>query len=170
MHTYRFHTALAGPFFALARGTGPGLTADALVQALTGVVVRELVTAPQGGYDVELRLDRQSHEDALAEIEAVLGQLGFAMLQALITEWTTSAIEGAVLGAAAGGAGMGSLTKDPVSAVLAAVLVGGVGAIVGSTMETVKARFTAEKAHPFGGGWQVTQITPAGTDLGPEPA
>ena len=134
-------------------------------QTLSGVVIRQLSASPHGGYDLDIRLDRPSHQDAIADIESALRQFGFDTAQAVITEWVTSVVEGALLGGA-GGTAIGSASKDPVAIVVGAVIGLLVGAAVGSAMQTVKATYEANRLHPFGGGWHLTVVPPPDMHLG----
>src|SRR5260370_5643314 len=103
MNTYHFR---AIPRIAIAfsyRGL-PQLTAQSLAQLLVGVTVHQLTGTPSVGYDVHLQLERQSHHDALTEIYSAMEQLGFTVTQAVVTEWVTSVVECALVGATGGGA------------------------------------------------------------------
>ncbi len=153
MRTYRFHAFQHSQFWRFPDGSFPVLTGQSLATALTGAVVRELVASHRGGYDVEVQLDRATHQAALAEIEAALQQLGFDTAQALITEWATSAVTGALFGTVGGGVA-GSVTKDPASILLVAAIGLVVGSLVGMSMHSIRATFQAHR-HPFGGGWQI---------------
>jgi hypothetical protein len=125
MHTYRFH---AQPNFH--RGYGwPGvadLTVNTFTQALAGAIVKQLVATPDGGYDVHLAMNSSSHEQALEEVWGVLQQDGYNYIQAVVTEWVTSTVEGAGAGCLAG-AGLGSTTKNVEKTVLSLII----GRIVG---------------------------------------
>ncbi len=159
MRTYRFHAYPAGPYFRWSYSGVPALSADSLVTALAGGTVRELVASRHGGYEVDIQLDRPTHTDALADIESALWQMGFETAQALITEWASSLVEGALLGTAGGGA-IGSASKDPIGALVGAIIGLAVGAVVGSTLQTAKVRYQADRLHPHGGGWLLTQLQP----------
>ncbi len=163
MNTYRFNASPA--FRHWNYQLLPTLTANSLTQTLAGVVVRQLVTSAQAGYDVDLQLDRPNHHEAVADIHAALAQLGFNMAQAVITEWATSVVEGAVLGTASGGA-LGSATKDPWAMFFGAVIGLLVGASVGSGVNTVKAMYQADRMFPHRYGWQLTELPKPRPDLG----
>ncbi len=167
MNTYRLHAHPSAPYWSWNFHAIPLLTEDALAQTLPGVVIRQLSASPHGGYDLDIRLDRPTHQEAVADIELALRQFGFDTAQALITEWVTSVVEGALLGGAGGGA-IGSASKDPVVIVFGAVIGLLVGAAVGSAMQTVKATYEANRLHPFGGGWHLTIVPPQDTQLGPQ--
>lgn len=165
MNTYRFHAAPA--FNHWNYRVLPTLTADSLTNTLAGAVVRNLVTSSQGGYYVEVQLDRTNHQDAVADIHAALTQLGFNTAQAVITEWATSVVEGALLGTAGGGA-LGSTTKDPLAMLFSAAIGLLVGAAVGSGINTVKAMYQADRVHWSRYGWQFTQLPLPRPQLGPQ--
>jgi Glycine zipper 2TM domain len=86
-------------------------------------------------------------------------QLGFNVAQVLVTEWLTSALEGALVFGAGGGV-LGSATKDPWLMAAGALLGALAGAAAGSLMRTAKARLDAQLLHPFGGGWRITPQVP----------
>ena len=167
MNTYRLHAYPSAPYWSWNFHATPIITAEALAQTLSGVVIRQLSASPHGGYDLDIRLDRPSHQDAIADIESALRQFGFDTAQAVITEWVTSVVEGALLGGA-GGTAIGSASKDPVAIVVGAIIGLLVGAAVGSAMQTVKATYEANRLHPFGGGWHLTVVPPPDMHLGPQ--
>jgi hypothetical protein len=150
MNTYRFQAAAA-------YRSAPTLTAEALLETLAGVVVRSVVAAPYGGYEVDLQLDRGNHHQAIAEIHDALLQSGFNVAQIVITEWATSVVEGAIFGTG-GGAAIGSATKDPVAFFILTALGLVVGAAVGRGIYTAKALYQADRMnwHPY--GWRLTQL------------
>jgi hypothetical protein len=158
MRSYRFY---AQPNFP--RGYGwpgvPDLTPDTLRQALTGAVVKEIVATPDGGYNVHVALNRQTHEQALEAIWGVLQQAGYSYVQAIVTEWVTSAVEGAMLGGLSGTA-VGSRTKDAGTTVLSLIVGGIVGAALGSLRETAQVTYRAHRNYVYG-GWQLVQLQPA---------
>jgi hypothetical protein len=158
MHSYRFH---AQPNFP--RGYGwPGiadLTGNTFTQALAGAVVKQLVATPDGGYDVHVTVTRPSHEQALEEIWSVLQQAGYNYVQAAVTEWVTSAVEGAGAGCLAG-AGLGSTTKNVEKTLLSLIIGGIVGAALGSFRETATASYHAHRNDIYG-GWQLLPLQPA---------
>lgn len=143
---YRFHAAPArvwNPYLAV-----PSLTPEALAGALPGTLVRGLANLPANqGYHVEVQLDRQSHEQAIAEIEQAVAQFGLQIVEAYIVEVATAAAETA-LAAGAGGGLIGSSTRNA-GATLAGALIGlAVGAAVGSQIERVVAAYRVTRPYP----------------------
>jgi hypothetical protein len=157
---YRFHAGPRqawNPYMSTPYMLIPPITAEALTKVLSGVVVRGLVTLPANqGYHVEVQLDRPSHEQALDEIEQVIGQFGLQLVEAYIVEVSTAAVETAIA-AGAGGGLLGSSTKDA-GATLAGALIGlAVGAAVGSQIERVVAAYTVTKSSNTG-SWELIPI------------
>jgi len=120
-------------------------------------VVRELFATPNGGYEVTIELDRATHHHSLAEIEATLLHLGFNVVQAEITELATSAIEGAFLGGASGGAA-GAATRNPWAAFAGLVIGAVVGHELGKGLQTIKTLYRADRLYHHPGGWHLTQL------------
>jgi hypothetical protein len=160
MNTYRFR---AIPRIATAfsyRGL-PQVTTQSLGQLLVGVTVHQLTGTPSVGYDIHLQLDRQSHHDALTEIYFAMQQLGLTVTQAVITEWVTSVVEGALVGATGGGA-IGASAKDPWAILLGGAVGFFVGAAAGSLIKTAKATHDARLVHSFNGGqWRIERAPPS---------
>ena len=75
MKSYRFHAAPVPSYFHWSPGSLPDITPSSLAQTLAGVVVRQVISSPQGGYDISIDMERPTHGDALADIEAALGHL-----------------------------------------------------------------------------------------------
>lgn len=168
MKTYRFHAAPVPSYFRWSPGSPPGITSASLAQTLAGVVVRQVIASPQGGYDIAMDIERPTHGEALADIEAALGSFGYATTQAVITEWATSVVETGLLGTVGGGA-LGSATKDPLAALAGALIGFVVGAAVGSTMRRITAIYQADRLNHFGGGWNLSPMPIPNTPPIPEP-
>ncbi len=100
--TYRFHARNLYNAWNYAGAVPPALTRQGLVQALAGSAIRELTASTNGGYDAHIELDRDTHHDAVTEIESALMQLAFYTVQAEVTELATATVEGALLGGSAG--------------------------------------------------------------------
>ena len=81
--------------------------------------------------------------------------MGLQVAQAAITEFVTSWLEGAAIGAA-GGAALGTAANSIDGFLLA--FVGGValGALAGATRDVVKVGFAANRAHPR--GWHIAKL------------
>lgn len=143
---YRFH-ASPGPFFNPYAAI-PLFNPEALTQAIRGAQVRAFVQLPLGqGYEIELQLQRETHDEALDEIALALDQVGLQLVRAYAIEVTTAAIETAM---AAGGAGglIGSGTKDGGATLAGALLGAAIGAALGSQIERVTAAYTVTKPYP----------------------
>ncbi len=165
LNTYRFHASHLYNAWNYG-GVLPALTRNGLVQTVAGVGIRELTTAPNGGYEAHVELGRATHHDALTEIETGLVQLGFYAVQVDVTEWATATVEGALLGGTGGGA-IGSATKDPFGFFAALAIGAVVGALVGHTAQTIKARYRADRIAP--GMWQFTQLPVPRPGFGSQP-
>lgn len=169
MNTYRFHVAPQLTY------KYPGVVARQLTVAdisrtLLGSTVQQIAGTPTTGYGVVVQLGRASHPHALHDIRVALEQLGFAVVQAEITEWLTATLELALIGGTGGGA-LGSATKDPGIVILGAAIGFAAGAIAAQFTKKVKARFDAQLVHPYGPhGWSVTPQIPPGWSPSPHPA
>jgi hypothetical protein len=168
MNTYRFHAFPSAPYWSWNYHALRALSAESLAQVLAGVVVRKLVAAPKGGYEVDIQPARPNHHDALADIETALSELGLTTAQAMITEWVTSIVEAAVLGGVGGGA-MGSATKDPFLTIGGVILGLVIGVAVGSAMLVVKAEYQADRIDPFGSGWRLSVVPRPHITFGQQP-
>ena len=93
MSTYELR--VMPPLFPrMLRGTGASqITADLLAEQLTDAVITELVENGYRDYSLALDLKRESHEDALNDILAVVQRLGYTEINGTITEWTTRTVE-----------------------------------------------------------------------------
>lgn len=153
-HTYRVHLQ-PQPHRLLSNGAP--FSAAALVSAVEGAVLREVVQGSNGRYEIDLQLQRRSHEQALNDILVAAQQLGYSWVQATVTEWADNAVSGLVLGGLGGAAGGTSTGSGEVAAMLA--LVGAVvGAVVGSFIASVKVMY---EAHWTPTGWQLVALQPA---------
>jgi hypothetical protein len=166
IHTYRFNVRHAYNRWNYPGGVLPALTPAHLLQSLAGVGIRELTASPSGGYDVHIELKRDSHQDAVTEIESVLAQYAFYTPQTEVTEWATAVAEGALLGGSGGGA-IGASTRTLEGLILGAGIGAIVGAIFGQAAQTIKARYLADRIMP--GMWQFTQAPIPQRGFGPQP-
>lgn len=153
--TYRFHARRVYPAWSYEYFAGPDLTRRGLAQALAGATIRELTDSASGGYDVHVELSRNTHHDAVAEIEAALAQYAFYTVQVEVTEWVTGLVEGALIGGSGGGA-LGAATKSLAGLVVGLVVGGIVGAIFGQSAQAIQVRYRADRIAP--GWWQLTQL------------
>lgn len=135
----------------------PGSIA-ALEQIIEGATLREATAADDGSLVVELFLDRPSHETALNEIAVALQQLGYAWLEASITEWVDDIIGGAIVGCLGGGAA--GANGDKLTALLSAAIGALIGAMVGSTINNTKVVYTV---HWTEAGWEWRPAAPTQT-------
>jgi phage tail tape-measure protein len=88
------------------------------------------VESSNGGYEIDLQLDRQSHSPALKEASVIVERAGFQVVEALVTESTTSWIEGSALGGF-GGATLGAEIRQEMGFLIGLVVGAGVGALAG---------------------------------------
>lgn len=158
MNSYRFYARSYYPRYALWGGA-PSLSTDALAQSVAGVIVREIVETNDGGYVVDVQLQRNAHEDALNEIFAVAEQAGFQIVEATVTEWVTSWIEGLLFGAG-GGTIVGAELRQDAGALIGLFVGAAVGAIGGALKPKIKAQYHAQRNILVQGGWLLTPIQP----------
>jgi len=163
INTYRFHAKNLYNAWTYVGGVQPALTRDGLAQALQGAAIRELTTSPNSGCDVHIELARNTHHDALTEIETALANYAFYTVQAEVTEWATAVAEGALLGGSGGGA-IGASTRSVGGFIIGAALGAIVGAIFGQAAQTMTARYRADRIAP--GMWQFTPLPLPRPDFG----
>jgi hypothetical protein len=133
----------------------PALTEDLLLRSFASVVIRDLTPTEDGGYDLDLVLDRPSHVEAVNEILLVLQQLGYSVLGGMVREWASSTIEWAVGTALGGGGAAGSAFKDPGFALVAGFVGLCAGAVAGSFIQKVKVEY---ELVPTNVGWRLEQV------------
>jgi hypothetical protein len=131
------------------------LTAQTILALLPGSRVSS-ITAFDGGYTIAIDMDRDEHPAAMVELDDSFQQLGFTVLEAAITEFVDSLLEGAAVGAASGAA-LGAATKSGVGFVLLFLGGSAAGALLGSSQKRVKARYVAQRPYS-GADWQVTRL------------
>jgi hypothetical protein len=130
------------------RFSAPQLTPEVLASALPAGTQYTL-TPLADGYELAIDLDRHDHGQAMVDLDSALRQIGFSVLQASITEFATSWIEGSLIGTA-GGAVLGAATKS-LEGFLALALS---GFVLGALRQTEKAKYLA---MPTAHGWQITK-------------
>jgi hypothetical protein len=153
-HTYRFHLQ-PQPHRSLFYGVEP-FAADALINALEGAVLREIVQGSYGRYEVDLQLQRPSHEEALNEILVAAQQLGYSWVQATVTEWADNAVGGFVIGGL-GGTAAGASSSNGETGIVLAILGAIVGTVVGSFIDSIK---IAYEVHWTPSGWRLVPQQP----------
>ena len=161
MNTYSLTLGPAG-YYGVTRWGPPSLAAETVTNALKGAVVRSLVADTTGGLNLDLQLQRPSHEQALDDIVVALQQIGWNVIDATVTEWVSATAQGLVLGAFGFGAA-GSAIHDPEIMVLAGFIGAIAGGIAGSFVQNVKVVYQAQRAYPS--GWVLTPVqrpTPVG--------
>lgn len=155
MHLYRahvrIHQSLWSPYLSRQ------LTAEVLGSALTNVLVRQFLDLADQGHDAELLLHRPTHEDALFEISAGIGRLGFAVGETIIVEYASAVAESAVSGFL-GGCALGARSRNPMVALAAASAGAAAGAAIGKFIQIEKARYQATW-NPYMSSWHTTQVT-----------
>lgn len=130
------------------------LTVDALRTAFAQATIRQLIGSATNGYQVEVAIQRNSHASALDEIAAQLVRFGFTFADAVISEWVSQAVRGAVVGMLAAGGGTAMKTRNA-NATAAAAGTGLVaGGIAGSFVHQEVARYFAQR-DPWSGIWRV---------------
>jgi len=153
-HTYRVHLQ-PQPHRALVYGAEP-FAADQLIGALEGAVLREVVQGVHGRYEVDLQLQRTTHEEALNEILVAAQQFGYSWLQATVTEWADNAVGGFVIGGF-GGTAAGASTSNGEASIVLAILGAIVGMVVGSFIDSVKIVY---EVHWTSVGWRLVSQQP----------
>jgi hypothetical protein len=135
---------------------------ESLPNLVAGLTIRSIThTSPTPfavGYDLALELERPSHTDAAATIESALLMVGMNVSQMILEELATDMIGGATLGAAAGAA-FGRLGED-VGDVFGMAAVGLlIGAAIGDSRHSVKARYRADLVSMYPRVWQFTTLS-----------
>lgn len=153
--SYRVRVGRQPPYYR--HRLQPGSIA-ALEQIIEGAALREATAADDGSLVVELFLDRPSHETALNEIAVALQQLGYAWLEASITEWADNMIGGAIVGCLGGGTA--GVNSDRLTALLSAAIGALIGAVVGSAINSIKIVYTVQRT---GAGWDWRPAAPTRT-------
>jgi hypothetical protein len=139
---------------------------NAIVQTLDGAAIRELSHAHRS-WTLDVQVERPSHQVALNEIFIAVQRLGFSVLNTTVTEWTDRAVETAVAGAFGGG-GIGSLTRNPDVAGVAALAGLAIGALVGSQLHKVERVYELRTTTS---GWVLVPVPkPASAGLDPTPS
>jgi hypothetical protein len=152
MNTYRLRLRPAG-YYGVTRWGPPSLSAETVADALPGAVIRSLVADTTGGLDLDLQLQRPSHKQALDDIAVALQQIGWNIVEAMVTEWVNATAQGIVLGGLGFGAA-GSASHDPGIMLVAAVAGALVGGVAGSFVQKVKVVYQVQRAYPS--GWMLT--------------
>jgi hypothetical protein len=144
--------------YALSAGiSGPverELTAE-MLNAVAGVVVRDLSRTPRGHRVVDVQLERPSHEAALDEIVRALQQLGFSYVEATVSEWASNTVDGIVAGAGSGGL-LGIPSKNPVVALIGALAGAVIGGLIGSEAREIVAQYQVRWTPRA--GWVFTKV------------
>jgi hypothetical protein len=118
MKTYKI-VVEPGLYFQLP-GFGSSLTEDVLVEALAGVVVRELTEDQLGQCTIHVQLRRPSDARALNELVSFAEELGLEVIEAKVGEWVDEATERAILGFFGGGF-IGGAAENTVAAITGAL-------------------------------------------------
>lgn len=132
------------------------LTASVLRELFRDAVISTVAPTGDGGYDVELSLDRPSHDVALDELRNRLMAAGWVVAETAVSQWVVRSVETGVAGAALG-LGGGARTKNPLVVLIATALGYGVGYLVGQYIHQEIARFRA-RHDPMWGVWQFTKL------------
>ncbi len=135
------------------------LTAEALAAWLPGdAMVRDFAPQSLGGHvvSVELRRDRETHEEALNDLLLAAQALGYGFAEAEITKVADRAIEMAV-GFGVTGLGAGSTTQNGETALIGAGIGWVVGLFVGSRMEKAEVLYEVQATSR---GWHLMSVKP----------
>lgn len=156
MNTYRFLAYPKSPLWA--NPSLQTLTVAGITRSIAGAIVHRLEPDSVGQFIVELALERQFHGDALDDIASGLEAMGWAVSQAIVTEWVTEAVAGAAFGTGAG-AVAGLSTKDPVAFLVLSLLGLAIGAGVGSLFKKIRAQHQATRRPRYlGDGWELALL------------
>jgi hypothetical protein len=155
MTTIKRYTFIAAPPYGRPGQTGT-ISKAALQGAIPDARVRHVILRQDGTHHVELDLERPSHPDAMTEIEGAVARFLLDFAEAQITELVTNELAGAFIGGGGGAAGGAAATKDPAATIVTGLLGSLGGAIVGSFVETVVARYQARRDHYR--GWVVSRV------------
>lgn len=163
MHTYE---VTLRPDIRLARRAAePLLTRDMLLDALPGATILALSEQQWGPRVLNVRLERQSHEDTLQEIREVAARFGFALVEAIVSEWTDDAAERAVRWILGDGA-VDAAASDPVVGVAAFVIGAIAGAAAGNAEKQLVKRY---EAHSLRYGWSLRELQLPAAGQRPQP-
>jgi len=100
-----------------------------------------------GGLDIDLQLQGPSHEQARDDLAVALQQIGWNVVEAVVTEWVNASAQGIVLGGLGFGIA-GSAGRDPGIMLVAAVAGAVVGGVAGSFVQKVKVAYQVQRAYP----------------------
>lgn len=158
MKSFRFSVR---PDIRLSTGQIPSLTEALLTEALSGVVIREVGETHWGLHVADIQLRRPTVQDALDDIETAFERLGFALVEATVSDWATESIGQALVGGVGGLVIGGGLSENLVIGVLTAAVGSAAGALAGREARTLKAEYVARR--DFRGVWTFAeqQGTPA---------
>jgi hypothetical protein len=154
MNIYRVHVRSCDQFEVIGVHA-PALTEEAVVQALGGVIIHELNVVAPGQLEMALELGRPTHEEALNDILLAAQQLGYAWVNATVSEWADAMVERAVLGGVSGLA-IGAPSQNADVALVAAIVGSLVGAWFGSRVRRLEV--TYQVAWNPVSGWILTAI------------
>jgi len=152
VNTYRIKVRPLG-YDGASRWGPASLSAETVADARPGAVVRSLAADTTGGLDIDLQLQRPSHEQARDDIAVALQQIGWNVVGAVVTEWVNATAQGSVLGGLGFGSA-GSAGHDPGIMLVAAVASAVVGGVAGSFVQKVKVAYQVQRASPS--RWMLT--------------
>jgi hypothetical protein len=156
MRTYRVHARTRFPR-AFSWPHLEAVTSEWLRETLTGAVVRELTDLPSGGCCLDVQLARETDCEALTEIAGVLERAGLQVIEATVTQWVTSSVEGFLVGAL-GGAAAGSRAGEATVQLVAMAVGAFAGGAIGSRMSRTAGVSRARQNYLAPGGWQFEPI------------
>jgi len=147
VNTYRLRVRPLG-YYGASRWGPASLSAETVADARPGAVVRSLAADTTGGLDIDLQLQRPSHEQARDDIAiaVALQQIGWNVVEAVVTEWVNASAQGSVLGGLGFGIA-GSAGHDPGIMLVAVVADAVVGGVAGSFVQKVKVVYQVQRAY-----------------------
>jgi len=135
-------------------GVAP-LDVESIRQSLKGATIRELSSDGFGTYTLDVALQRPGHVEAMNEILEVLQVSGYTIVNGVATQWASSVVEGAFVGAMGGGL-LGTSADNGWGALVLAVIGAVTGSAVGSAMKKLEKVYQFQPT--FFGGWTVTEV------------
>jgi hypothetical protein len=125
----------------------PELTPEALERGLAGATVRAWGGDPYNQVAFRLQLKRPTHEQAMSEIERLIGQFAFYVAEATVSELAGDAVESAIIETFGSG---GVITA------LAAIAAGFTEAVAGAEANKIRRDYQARQNHQ--GCWSLTKL------------
>lgn len=126
----------------------PELTPQALERGLAGAAVKAWGGDPYNQVAFRVQLKRPTHEQALSEIEQLIGQFAFYVAEATVSELAGDAVESAIIETFGSG---GVITA------LAAIAAGFTEAVAGAEANKIRRDYEARQDHQ--GCWSLAKLS-----------